>query len=424
MGTLLPIIGNLTVLDLSLPGTHDTLTYDLSETVSVGGFDDSTIISDILHYASEIGIAPGAWIRTQAQTQVLNVTQQLDNGIRFIDFRNMYTGTGLLNFDWYGLHFVQTNQKAVTYLQAIRDWMDAHPTEIIAMWLSKHGSQCYTGNDQYPNVTIPVKQAYWMEVESIFANLLVDHSRFSVNETSIYQLLQANQRVIIYAADYVEFTNSSPYALDSCKHLNNQLPGSVDSEPSSYQEQVGLFQNSPTMLAQNKASNTFFLMSMASSSPEKQLLYAFLLKFIPLDPNADKTACAALFSLPNMTNWCPSSLLDIAQLAAYYNQLSLQTSYSKMYGFPNGIYLDAFTTGGLIRTGTLDLTASSSSLQDTQTAAYAYVDTLLAWNVQKACSIVSHSECSSLLAFFNARRAQNPVQRWSDSFGRSATFPI
>jgi len=30
MGELLPVIGNQTLLDLSLPGTHDTQTYDLS----------------------------------------------------------------------------------------------------------------------------------------------------------------------------------------------------------------------------------------------------------------------------------------------------------------------------------------------------------------------------------------------------------
>ena len=34
MGKSLPIIENQTLLDLSLPGTHDTLTYDLSERVA------------------------------------------------------------------------------------------------------------------------------------------------------------------------------------------------------------------------------------------------------------------------------------------------------------------------------------------------------------------------------------------------------
>ena len=40
MGNLKGVIGDLTLLDLSLPGTHDTLTYDLSLTPSDGCDDD------------------------------------------------------------------------------------------------------------------------------------------------------------------------------------------------------------------------------------------------------------------------------------------------------------------------------------------------------------------------------------------------
>lgn len=34
MGDLLPLISNATLLDLTLPGTHDTMTYDLSTFVA------------------------------------------------------------------------------------------------------------------------------------------------------------------------------------------------------------------------------------------------------------------------------------------------------------------------------------------------------------------------------------------------------
>lgn len=94
--------------------------------------------------------------------QGLNITQQLDSGIRFIDFRIMYTAgpntseslhgvipnrsalTALpradyTDYDWYCMHFGETNHKAVTYLEAIRDWLQAHPTEIVMIWFSKHG---------------------------------------------------------------------------------------------------------------------------------------------------------------------------------------------------------------------------------------------------------------------------------------------
>ncbi len=36
MGALYPVVANQSLLDLSLPGTHDSITYDLSTTVSDG----------------------------------------------------------------------------------------------------------------------------------------------------------------------------------------------------------------------------------------------------------------------------------------------------------------------------------------------------------------------------------------------------
>jgi hypothetical protein len=69
IGEMFPVLGNLSLLDISLPGTHDTLTYDLSEEVSLGADDDSAFISWILHWASKLGVVPGAWIRQQAKTQ-------------------------------------------------------------------------------------------------------------------------------------------------------------------------------------------------------------------------------------------------------------------------------------------------------------------------------------------------------------------
>jgi len=55
-GNLLPAIGHLTLLDLSLPGTHDSLTYDLSLTTSCGGIDGAQTLAEILH--NYTGIVP------------------------------------------------------------------------------------------------------------------------------------------------------------------------------------------------------------------------------------------------------------------------------------------------------------------------------------------------------------------------------
>ena len=77
-----------TLLDLALAGTHDSLTYDLSLEVSDGGIDNHDELAQILHNHDKIVPNAGAdFLRQQAQTQALTVTEQLDNGIRFLDLR-------------------------------------------------------------------------------------------------------------------------------------------------------------------------------------------------------------------------------------------------------------------------------------------------------------------------------------------------
>jgi len=72
-------------LDLSLAGTHDSLTYDLSLEVSDGGIDNHDTFAKILHdHEHAIPNAAADYLRQQAQTQDLTVTEQLDNGVPYI----------------------------------------------------------------------------------------------------------------------------------------------------------------------------------------------------------------------------------------------------------------------------------------------------------------------------------------------------
>ena len=102
MTSIWPSISNLTLLDLSLPGTHDSMTWDLSETVSDGSNDIPPVIAWVLHEFHDL--TPGHFIKNQSRTQGLSMTQQLENGIRFIDFRIMYTSgpnsTATAPHDW------------------------------------------------------------------------------------------------------------------------------------------------------------------------------------------------------------------------------------------------------------------------------------------------------------------------------------
>ena len=70
--------------------------------------------------------------------------------------------------------------------------------------------------------------------------------------------------------------------------------------------------------------------------------------------------CAAQYSIPNMTSWCPLSLLDVGQLTAYYKQQALQAAWDQGFDLPNAIYIDAVGHGGQLRTGTRRLSSNVS----------------------------------------------------------------
>jgi hypothetical protein len=165
----------------------------------------------------------GRFLRDQAKTQGLNITEQLNSGMRFVDFRLVWSKgpQKFTPYDWYSLHLVQTNQKALVYFQEIRTWLDSHPNEIVVMMLTRHGNTCLNNTDQYPGTTPEIRQSFWKSVESVFQGMLFDTSVSRANETSVSSLLARGHRVVMYAADWANFTNSSPLAYDSCLFLEN-----------------------------------------------------------------------------------------------------------------------------------------------------------------------------------------------------------
>ena len=113
MATLAPLLTNVTLLDLSLPGAHDAMTYDLSDTLSDGYEGMGKFVSSILHTVTPV--VAGNFIRAQGQTQGTDVIGMLDGGVRFIDFRVMYTeppDTVLHSKDWYCLHGTMSDKDA------------------------------------------------------------------------------------------------------------------------------------------------------------------------------------------------------------------------------------------------------------------------------------------------------------------------
>lgn len=463
MGALAPLLANVTLLDITLPGAHDAMTYDLTRTLSDGYEGLGPVISKLLHAVSPA--VAGEFVRTQSQTQERNVTALLDGGIRFLDFRIMFTTPPGRFFarDWYCLHGTQTKQTALTYLRQVRTWMDAHPSEIVVIWASRHGDNELNGTRQYPRTTPGQRQHFFDGVVATFGSLMFNSSQGSLNSTSFGTLLARDQRLVWYAADYAESTGSSPLALDG-RLINNQLSGSLTDEAKGSREQAAIFRRASATRSVDKAANRFFLLSMADSTPLAVLENAALLHFLPFIEKQKRTAvCAAALNIPTMQGWCPMTQMDIALLANYYSQATLEAAYlDDASDFPHAIYIDGIDEGGVIRTGTspanplivaaaqADGVRASTDIGAHGRTGYAYAATLVAANLKRMCrggmsgggtgtstahGVESwdarggsvgqlHGLCASLIAKLEAERAKFPLQRWNDSIhGRLESWP-
>eukprot|EP00911_Craspedida_sp_UC1_P002858 UC1_evm3s2093 len=443
MGVLAPVIANQTLLDLSLPGTHDSMTYDLSTTFSDGANDLPLPVAWVLHEFRHL--APGAFVRNQSKTQGLSMRLQLENGVRFIDFRNMWTSppnaSATAAHDWYCLHMMESNGRALAYLTEARDFLREHPSEILVLWFSRHGSQCLSGQGQYPGVSPRVKQAFWAQVEALFDGMLMDSSQNNgeeaPNRTTYAEMVATGRRVVAYTSDYSEFTGNSTRAIDACA-IDNQLGTSMSDFPGSVAGLLGAFATANITKAQDKARGRFYLKSLAAGPPDAQITYAAEMHFVPATAAAAAQKCAALFNVPGMTEWCPTTLQDGAQLQNYYSQAALDAVITHNLHLPHAIYINAVAEGGAIRTGTAlfsssgreggDNTDGKTSSSSTSDASFAYVDTFALYNVRQACAhaipMPPANVCAAIAAELAQRRAMRPMRHWSDpTHGRLVGWP-
>lgn len=421
-------------MDLCLPGTHDSLSYDLSLTVSQDGLDNLERLSDILHRLSggTVEILPGEledFFRLQAKTQQLSVRQQLDNGIRFLDFRLMYESEADA---WYSIHFMQSRETVNVYWREIRAWMDEHPEEVVIIWLSKHGNPQATGEDQYPNVTPLQKQAIWQTYASTFDGIMHDSQQTNLFRDSVELLIQRNQRIVTFAADYLEFTGSSNSAIDAASIQNRYDSGEgAFDESVTLQNHLEYFSKASTNNAAVHARGGFTLLGMNTQGDTWQIVAGakrrFLHWYIDLFHE-----CSSHIRMPDAPHWCPETLLDIAQLSSYYNQITFEHAFVNLNGqgateFPNALYLDALDVDGTLRTGPYLLNgAKRGGDHATKEVKYAYVDTILAYNAKVVCRASSNatSECDQLKVLLDQRRKKYPLRLWSElSFARHKDWP-
>jgi len=77
-------LGNKSILDITLPGTHDSATFSLHDNFAPGA--DATL-EELVEFADKLGINVFPLVRRWATAQNITLRQQLDAGARYIDLR-------------------------------------------------------------------------------------------------------------------------------------------------------------------------------------------------------------------------------------------------------------------------------------------------------------------------------------------------
>ncbi|NXS39100.1 PLCX1 protein, partial [Balaeniceps rex] len=109
-------------------GSHDTMTYCLDKNSAVSG-NESKLVK-FLNKCIPCIVNP--IIMKWSTTQVLTVTEQLEAGIRYLDFRIAHKANDP-SMDLYFVHMVYTTVTVQDILWEVLRWLETHPQEVVIL---------------------------------------------------------------------------------------------------------------------------------------------------------------------------------------------------------------------------------------------------------------------------------------------------
>jgi len=109
--------------EVAVPGAHDSGTFNLDAT----DFDkqSGSSCTSYIPLFSEVSALVKRW----SEAQNIDFTRQLDDGVRYFDFRLAFTGSQQQG--WRIVHTQFSNDPLTEDLTSISSWARAHPTEVV-----------------------------------------------------------------------------------------------------------------------------------------------------------------------------------------------------------------------------------------------------------------------------------------------------
>ncbi|NXU57069.1 PLCX1 protein, partial [Turnix velox] len=109
-------------------GSHDTMTYCLDETSTISG--NESVLVKLLNKCMPCIVHP--IIMKWSRTQVLTVTEQLEAGVRYLDFRIAHKANDP-SMNLYFVHMVYTTVTVQDILWEVLRWLETHPREVVIL---------------------------------------------------------------------------------------------------------------------------------------------------------------------------------------------------------------------------------------------------------------------------------------------------
>ncbi|NXG62337.1 PLCX1 protein, partial [Hemiprocne comata] len=109
-------------------GSHDTMTYCLDRSSAVSGNESKMV--KFLSKCMPCIVHP--IIMKWSTTQVLTVTEQLEAGVRYLDFRIAHKANDR-SMNLYFVHMVYTTVTVQDILWEVLRWLETHPQEVVIL---------------------------------------------------------------------------------------------------------------------------------------------------------------------------------------------------------------------------------------------------------------------------------------------------
>ncbi|XP_062940498.1 PI-PLC X domain-containing protein 1 isoform X1 [Cynocephalus volans] len=181
MSGLCPQLWDVPLHHLSIPGSHDTMTYCLNKKSPIA-HEESKLLQ-LLSKVVPCIIRPV--VLKWSITQVLDVTEQLDAGVRYLDLRIAHAPEGSAR-NLHFVHMIYTTALVEDTLTEISEWLEKHPREVVLL-------ACRN----FQGLSTDLHEYLVTCIQNIFGDMLCPRGEVP----TLRQLWARSQQVIIFYED-------------------------------------------------------------------------------------------------------------------------------------------------------------------------------------------------------------------------------